>query len=98
MSHRGGGGGSVPMLLTWGEPDDVAGSDLLDGAARALGSTAAGGDDQCLTQRMRMPGGAGTGFEGDGSAHNTGRFRRSQSKDSTQTAWPLGIVLRRLRV
>ena len=51
-----------------GGTNDVAGADFLDGAARALRPAAAGGDDQRLAERMRVPGGARAGLEGDAGA------------------------------
>ena len=47
------------------EPDHVAGPDLLDRAALALRPAAAGGDDQRLPERMRVPCGARARLEGD---------------------------------
>ena len=72
VGHGGGGRSAVPVFFAGGEPDDVAGSDFLDGAAQALGAAAAGEDNQGLTQRMRVPGGAGAGFKGDAPATRAG--------------------------
>ena len=58
-----------------GEPDDVAGADFLDRAALALDPAAAGGDDQGLAQRMRVPGGARAGLERDAGAARRGPGR-----------------------
>lgn len=55
-----------------GEPDDIAGMNLCDGAAEALGAAAAGGDDDGLAEGMGVPGGAGTGLEGDGGGCDAG--------------------------
>jgi len=41
--------------------DDVAGADFLDRSAIALRPSAAGGDDEDLAERMRMPRGARAG-------------------------------------
>src|ERR1700716_4084221 len=46
---------AMPMLFTWGEPDHVTGSNLLDRATPALGASAARGHDECLTERVRVP-------------------------------------------
>jgi hypothetical protein len=51
------------MLLAGGEPDDVAGSDLLDGSTLALHPAEAGDDDQRLPERVCVPGGPGAGLE-----------------------------------
>ena len=77
----------MPVPFTGREPDHIALGDLLDRAAFALDPSAAEGDDQRLTRRMGVPGGAGTGFEGDmrtarrgpetrpGTVDRFGRFR-----------------------
>src|SRR5205823_3827515 len=65
---------AVPMLLVRRKPDDIAGPDFLDRSAVALRPAKAGSDDQCLTERMRMPCGAGTRLEGDARAMHTRRF------------------------
>ena len=58
----------MPVLLARREPDDVAGADLLDRAALALHAAEAGGDEQRLAERVRVPRGAGARLEGDGRA------------------------------
>ncbi len=65
MRHCRGRRGAVPMFLVGREPDHVAGPDLLDRASLALRPAAAGGDDQRLAQRVRVPGRAGARLEGD---------------------------------
>jgi hypothetical protein len=45
--------------------DHVACADFALGAALALHPAKAGGDDQPLAKRMRVPGSAGPGFEGN---------------------------------
>src|SRR5208283_6137476 len=65
VGHGGGGRGAVPVLLAGREPDYVAGADLLDRTAPALGASAAGGDDEGLAERVGVPGGACAGLEGD---------------------------------
>src|SRR5258708_40262412 len=51
MRHRSGWGSTVPMLFTGWDPSDIAGMDLLNGAPLVLDPTAAGGDNEDLTQR-----------------------------------------------
>src|SRR5438445_5113073 len=68
MRHRGNRSGAVPMLLARRKPDDVARPDFLDRPALALHPTEAGGDNQCLPERMRVPGGARTRLESHVSA------------------------------
>src|SRR3954451_17875344 len=58
VRHGGGRRSAVPMLLARLEPDDVARPDLLDRTTLALHETEAGGDDQRLAERVRVPGGA----------------------------------------
>ena len=80
VRHRCGGGCAVPVLLSWREPDHIAWTDLLDGTAPALRAAASGGDNERLTERMRMPGGAGAGLEGNAGAADAcraGRVKRT---------------------
>src|SRR5919201_5147987 len=68
---------AVPVLFGGREPHDVAGPNLLDRAAPALRTSHAGGHDQRLTERMRVPGGPSAGFESDpraGGARWIGRL------------------------
>ena len=65
MRHRAIGRRAVPVLLTRLEPDDVAGSNLLDQATFPLRAAETGGDKQRLAERVRMPGGARARLEGD---------------------------------
>ena len=68
MGHGGGRRRAVPMFLAGSEDHDVARADLLDRPALASRAAATCGDDKDLTERVRMPGGARAGFEGDGVA------------------------------
>ena len=65
MRHRGCWRGAVPMLFTGRKPRDITWPDFLDRPAFALHPSEAKRDDQRLTERMRMPGGAGARLEGD---------------------------------
>jgi hypothetical protein len=56
VRHPGGRRCAVPMFLARRNPDDIAGSDVLLGAALRLHPAQAGSDDQGLAQRTRMPG------------------------------------------
>src|SRR4051812_8220226 len=64
---------AVPVLLVGPDGHDVAGADLLYPAAPALVETAARRDDQCLTERVRVPVAARARLERDVRA---GRTRR----------------------
>ena len=48
----------MPVLLSGREPHQIAGTYLLDGAAVALSPSQPSGDDQRLTERVCVPGGA----------------------------------------
>ena len=61
VRHGRGWRGAVPMLFARRKPDNIAGTNLLDRAALALGAAATGDDNQSLTERMGMPCGAGPG-------------------------------------
>ena len=61
---------AVPMLLARRKPDDVARPDFFNRPAPALRASAAGSHNQRLTQRMRVPRGAGAGFKRDDGAGN----------------------------
>jgi len=65
MTHGCCGGRAMPVLLAGFERHDVARTDLLDGSVPTLHAAKARGDDQRLTERMRMPGRARAGLEGD---------------------------------
>ena len=60
------------MFFARGKPDDIAGMDFFDGAAEALDAAGAGDDDQGLAERVGVPGGAGTGLEGDAGTGDAG--------------------------
>lgn len=68
MGHGGVRRRTVPMFDASRDPDDIAGVHFLRGLAPHLDPTAPLGDDQRLTEQMRMPGRACAGFEGDGRA------------------------------
>ena len=70
MGHGGGESGPVPVFFAGGKPDDIAGTDLLDGRAFALSQAAAGGDDQRLAERVGMPCGSRARLEGDACTLN----------------------------
>src|SRR5438046_5570168 len=65
VRHGRGWRGTMPMLLAGREPDHVTGVDFLNRSAFALGPAAARGDDESLTERMRMPCGPRARLEGN---------------------------------
>lgn len=54
----------MPVLLAGREPDHVAGPDFLDWTSPMLCPPAARGDDESLTERMRVPCSARARLEG----------------------------------
>src|SRR3954451_24430278 len=74
VRHRRRGRRPVPVLLARREPDHITRPYFLDRASLPLDPAAAGRDDERLTQRVRVPGRAAPGLEGDGVAGRTGRF------------------------
>ena len=54
----------MAVLLARRKPDHIAGTNLLDWAALALNEAKSCRDDQGLTERMGVPGGASAGLEG----------------------------------
>src|SRR5260370_16126261 len=75
MAHRGGTGRAVPMFFAGLEPDHVARTDLLDRAALALRPAEPGSDDQGLAERMGVPRGGRSRFEGHPAPPHPPRLR-----------------------
>src|SRR5207247_5464145 len=63
VGHGGGGGRAVPVLFARRDPNHVTGADLLLRPAPSLHPAAAGRHDQRLSERVGVPGGAGTWLE-----------------------------------
>src|SRR5947209_6775984 len=94
VGHGRGRRGAVPVLLARREPDHVAGPNLLDRASPALRQAAAGRHDESLPERVRVPGGAGAGLEGDAGSGRAGRgVGREQRVDAHRAREPLGRSL-----
>jgi hypothetical protein len=55
----------MPVFFAGRKPDYIAWPNLLDGPAFALSPAASRRDDECLPERMRVPGSPRTGLEGD---------------------------------
>src|ERR1019366_3120323 len=91
--------GAMPVLVVRWAPDHVARADFDDRLALALRPTASGGDDQSLTQRVCVPGGACARLKGDARARDTGRLRRGVQRINTDVSGEVvgGSFLRRLR-
>ena len=74
------------------KPDDITRPDFLDRPAFALGPAAAGGDDEGLTERVRVPCGARARLEGDARANNARRIGRLEQRVDADRA---GEIIRR---
>src|SRR5436190_9456996 len=90
VGHGRGWRRTMPVLLAWGNPDDIPGPNLLDGAAPPLRATSAGSHDQGLTERVRVPCRAGARFERDAPASRArGQGRVEQRVDAHGSCEPL---------
>src|SRR5271165_7632044 len=88
---------AVPVLLARLEPDDVAGSGLLDRGAFPPHAAETGDDHQRLAERVRMPRGTRARLKGDsGRAHPAATAEPSVGPDSPGEV-SLGPLLGRLR-
>ena len=76
VRHRGGRRGTMPVLFTRREPDDVAGANLLDGTTQALHTATTGEDDQRLSKRMCVPRGSRPRLECHSRPRDTSRSGR----------------------
>src|SRR5215217_7172874 len=94
MGHVVVGGGAVPVPPIRGRGDDVAGADLLDGAAAGLDQALAFGDVQGLADGVGVPGGVGRGGEPDGADPYPLGFRAlGDEVDEDVAGEPLGRAL-----
>src|SRR5215469_13289379 len=83
VSHACGGRCAVPVAMIRRTPDDIARADLRDRASFTLRPAAAGGDNERLAERVRMPGGARAGLECDaGACYASRRGGREQWVDA----------------
>src|ERR687897_2999470 len=80
MRHRGRGRCAMPVLLTRRKPDHIPWVDFLDRAAPSLHPSAAGRDDQGLTEWMGVPCRARARFERDAGATSTCRIGRLEQR------------------
>src|SRR4051794_35581061 len=63
VRHAGRRGGAVPVPQTGRDPDHIAGANLIDGSTFTLDPADTRGDNEDLSDRMRVPSGASTGLE-----------------------------------
>src|SRR4051812_37409289 len=89
----------MPMFLAGLEPNHISRTDLFDRSSFVLHPAEAEGDNQRLAERMRVPGGAGAGLEGDGCAgYSRRRGHRDEWIDPYCAGEPVrGSFVRRLR-
>src|SRR4051794_28402700 len=80
MAHGGRRARAMPMLFSGCEPHNVTRPDFFDGSALALDPAETGCDDQGLSKRMRMPGGARARLECDECAAHARRIRRAEQR------------------
>src|SRR5688572_12320154 len=66
---------SMPMLLAWWRPDYITRPNLLDRCSPTLDETGAGRHDECLAERMTVPGCPSTELESDTSHTRACRIR-----------------------
>jgi hypothetical protein len=76
MCHRGRRGRAMPVLVTRRAPNHIARSNLDNGFAFALRPPAASGDEQGLSEWVRVPRRAGAGFKGNARAGDPRWIRR----------------------
>src|SRR5439155_3520517 len=86
---------AMPMFQSWGKPDDIAGTNLLDRTALALHPTETACNNERLTKRMRVPRCASSRLERD---TRTGgacwRICLKQRIDSNRASEPISRSLR----
>jgi hypothetical protein len=91
VRHRRGRRRTMPVLLAWRKPYDIAGPNLLDRPTPALCATDAGSHDQRLTERVRVPCCAGAGLKRNARAGSAGRNGRVEQRiDANCSCEPLG--------
>ena len=83
----------MPVLFAWCEANDIAWPDFFDRPTFALRPTNAGGNNQRLTERMRMPGRARTGLKRDARADYACRIghvehRIDAHRSGEPISWP----------
>jgi hypothetical protein len=86
MSHGCGRCSSVPMLLSRREPNHISGVNFLYRTAFPLSPSATCCDDQCLSERMGMPGGARSRFKCDAGSANERRVGCLEKRVNTDSS------------
>ena len=99
VRHSCGCRGAMPVLLAGRKPNHIARPNLFDWTSPVLRPTAAGRDDERLTERMGVPRSPCAGLEGYTRALNERRIGRLKKRiDSHRASEPLGRAFRgRLR-
>src|SRR4051812_39203132 len=93
VGHRGRCRCPMPVFKVRWKPDDIARPHLFDRPAFALHPTGTGGDDQSLTEWMRMPSRARTWLERDARCRDAARIAYREKRIDTDRAreilgWP----------
>lgn len=73
VRHRGSRGSAVPVFDTRREPDHVTRTNLLNRAVLLLHPAATKRNDERLSEWVRMPDSAGSGFKGDAGSCGASR-------------------------
>src|SRR2546421_6160185 len=89
----------MPMLQARRKPDHITGANFLDRSAFALNPAEARGDNQCLAEGMRVPGGTGARLERHAAAADTRRIGRLEQRVDADRAGEIFYrsLARRLR-
>jgi hypothetical protein len=91
VRHCRGWRSTMPMFFARREPDHISRMNLFNRTTLALHPTAAGRDNQRLTQRVSMPCSSGAGFECDTGASCAGRsVYLEQGIDAHRAGKPIG--------
>src|SRR5260370_1106847 len=80
VGHGRGGRSPMPVLLAGREPHDVTRANFFERTSPALCEAAARRDDKGLAERMGVPCGAGTWFEGNAGTLNKRRIGRLKKR------------------
>jgi len=85
------------MLFAWRKPDNIAGLDFFHEPALTLNPSDTGGNDERLTKRVGVPGGARAGFKGNVCACGSrGSVGLEQHFDANATCKSVRRAFRRL--
>ena len=75
----------MPMLRVWWYPDHITLPDLLNRTTPLLNPALTGRHDQCLAQRVSVPGCVGAGLERDSRAERPRRTLRLEKRNDVNS-------------